>query len=191
MGIRGDWRPVSRVSAGSLGAVTLVLGWRPGKAVRASTWQRGTSGAPDSRRPDGAQSLLELQIRIPGLARLGWERSLGLLAQFQSRSCTSASSRLPLSRADLRPGSPPLLLDNSSRIHAKTWLEVLGPTCENSCEMHNQPPLEPEPRNIRLPAVTIRIPSGLRILGFEVQSPAIPPKGGLFLHARRSYDGPI
>jgi hypothetical protein len=70
-GIRRDSRPVSRVSKGILGTVMLVLWWRPGKAFRASTWQRGTSGAPNSRRPDCAQSLLELQIRILGLARLG------------------------------------------------------------------------------------------------------------------------
>ena len=53
-GIRGDSRPVSWVREGSLSDVVLVLGWRPGKAVRASAWKPGTSGAPDSRRPDCA-----------------------------------------------------------------------------------------------------------------------------------------
>ena len=97
--LRRDSRPVSRVSEGILGAVMLVLRRRPGKAFRVSTWQLGTSGASDSWCPDCAQSLLA----YPGFSQAWLVVVHGASGSISKPVCTSASSYLRLSKADLRP----------------------------------------------------------------------------------------
>ena len=58
------------VSEGIAGDLMTVI-WQPQrKGFSASHWHPGTSVADDARRLNGAKSLLGVQIRIPGSARV-------------------------------------------------------------------------------------------------------------------------
>ena len=112
----GPARGIGAVSEGIAGGLILVI-WRPHyKDFSASHWHPGTSVTEDSRRLGCAKSLLGVQIRIPGSDGVRSPWCMGVLRQFSTNSCTSASSSA-CSKTDL----PPLpfcatyLLDTSRR----------------------------------------------------------------------------
>src|ERR1019366_1362281 len=90
------------VNEGIAGGLIIVI-WQPHhKGFSASHWHPGTSVADDARRLDCAKSLLRVQIRIPGSDPVRSPWCMGVLWQFSTCSCTSASSS-PCLRTDLRP----------------------------------------------------------------------------------------
>ena len=98
----GPARGMGPVSEGIAGGLILVI-WQPHhRDFSASHWHPGTSVADDSRRLDGAKSLLGVQIRILGSDRVRSLRCMGVLRQFSRYSCASASSS-PCLKTDLRP----------------------------------------------------------------------------------------
>ena len=90
------------MSEGIAGCLIIAI-WPPHhKGFSASHWRPGTSVADDTRRLDCVNSLLGVQIRISGSARVRSPWCKGVLRQFSRYLCTSASSSPGLS-TDLRP----------------------------------------------------------------------------------------
>ena len=87
----------------SVAGCLIIAIWQPHhRAFGTYHWCPGTSVADDSRRLDGAKSLLGVQIRIPGSERVRSPWCMGVLRQFSRSSCTPASSS-PCLETDLRP----------------------------------------------------------------------------------------
>jgi hypothetical protein len=89
------------VSERTAGGLIIVIRQPHHRGFSASHWHPGTSVSENSRRLDGAESLLGVQICIPGSVRVRPPWCMGVLRQFSRCSCTTASSS-PRLKADLR-----------------------------------------------------------------------------------------
>jgi hypothetical protein len=79
----GNTPGMGAVSEGITDGLMIVI-WQPQyKGFSASHWHPGTSVADDSRRLDCAQSLLGVQIRIPGSDRVPSPWCIGFCGCFQ------------------------------------------------------------------------------------------------------------